>query len=117
MALDLGLAAEGVEGGGGHDARRAGVLGAADVLDDPFRLRVDDTRQDGDSPVDDAEGLGEDLVAPRVGGEGDLSRRPGHEEPVDTGVDHAVDVALQGGGVERPVLERDGERRNDAADL
>ena len=64
MALDLGLAAEGVERGGRDDAGGAADLfHGLDVLDDALGLGVDNADQERDAAVDDAHGFALDLGA------------------------------------------------------
>ena len=118
MALDLGLAAEGVERGGRDDARSAADLfHGLDVLDDALGLGVDDADQERDAAVDDAHGLALDLGAALGGRERDLTGGAGHEQAVEAGLDQAVDVTLERGDVELTVLERDSQGRDNATDL
>ena len=118
MALDLGLAAEGVEGGGRDDAGGAADLfHGLDILDDALGLGVDNADQQRDAAVDDAHGFALDLGAALGGREGDLTGGAGHEQAVEAGLDQAVDVTLERGDVELAVLERNGQGRHDAADL
>ena len=118
VLLDLGHAAEGVEGRGGHEGVGAELLGDLAVLEHALGLGVDDAHQDGHAVVDDADGLGDDLAAALVGGEDDLAGGAEEEQAVDAGVDHVVDEALEGRDVELVVGRvGDDDGRDDASDL
>lgn len=85
------------------------------MLEHALGLGIDNAHEHGNTMVDDANGLTDDLVATLVGRKYDLARGAEEEQAVDTRFDHAVDIALERGDVELTVLGvGDDNRRDDA---
>ncbi len=100
VLLDLGKAAEGIEGTRGNQDIGAELLRTATMLEHALGLGVDYADKHGYRMIDDADRLADDLIAALVGGENDLAGGAEEEQAVDACLNHAVDVALKGSDVE-----------------
>ena len=86
--------------------------------DDGVGLHVDAAGDHRHAAVVDAHALAHDGKAGLLVKEGHLTGRAQEEEAVDSGVDHAVEMALEGLVVDGAVVELgNDDGRDDAADL
>ena len=116
VAFHLFGTAEGVEGGGCHEGVHAVARRALGLVDHAHGFHVDDAREHRYAAVHHGDGLLQNVVALRVGEEGNLARGSQEEQTVDARVDHAVDGALERLEVELALLgQRNDDGGNDAA--
>ena len=113
VTFHLFRAAEGVEGGGGHECVHAVAGRALGLVDHAQRLHVDDACQHRHAAVHHGHGLLQHVIALRIGEEGHLARGAEEEQAVHAGIDHAVDGALECLEVELALL---GQRYDDRWD-
>ena len=118
VLFDLRLAAQCIEGSGCNDAQSStDFFNCLDVLNNTLSFGIDHTNQQRNAAVDNANNLALDLLTTLGGRECNLTGRAGDEEAVQPRTNHAVDVALQRGNVQLAVLQRDSQRRDNAANL